>query len=95
MKETDEEVPYPHSSYVYYTRTEEGKSYKIHCRKDAGEADAVEQTILDENKLAEGHGYCDVGMVAMSPSHNRLAYTMDTDGYETYRCAQSSLIPTG
>eukprot|EP00959_Pyramimonas_sp_CCMP1952_P105276 2200757-Pyramimonas_sp.AAC.1 len=67
MKETDEEVPYPHGSYMYYTRTEEGKSYKIHCRKEAGLPDAPEQMILDENKLAEGHGYCDVGMVAMSP----------------------------
>ncbi len=33
MKETDESVPTPHDGYLYYSRNEEGKSYKIHCRK--------------------------------------------------------------
>ena len=28
-KETDEEVPYPHGPYVYYTRTVKGQSYPI------------------------------------------------------------------
>jgi oligopeptidase B len=83
MKETDEEVPYPHGPYMYYTRTEEGKSYTIHCRREGSEG--PEQVLLDVNALAEGHGYCDVGTVSMSPSHNRVAYTMDTDGGETYR----------
>eukprot|EP00961_Rhodomonas_salina_P265255 3585712-Rhodomonas_salina.1 len=33
MKETDEEVPYPHGGYYYYTRTVKGLPYQIHCRK--------------------------------------------------------------
>lgn len=32
MKETDMQVPYLHGPYFYYTRTEKGKAYKIHCR---------------------------------------------------------------
>ena len=33
IKETDENVPYKKGEYWYYTRTEEGKQYNIHCRK--------------------------------------------------------------
>lgn len=39
IKQTDEEVPYPHGKYLYYSRTVEGAQYSIHCRKigEAGE----------------------------------------------------------
>jgi len=69
---------------MYYTRTEEGQSYTIHCRRGLEEG-AAEQVVLDENVTASGHDYCDVGTVAPSPSHELLAYTVDTNGYETYR----------
>ncbi|MFY7953943.1 MAG: oligopeptidase B, partial [Armatimonadaceae bacterium] len=39
IQETDLSVPYPLGGYVYYTRTEEGKQYPIHCRKRAGSDD--------------------------------------------------------
>ena len=35
IKETDIAVPYRQGGYWYYTRTEEGKSYPIYCRKRA------------------------------------------------------------
>ena len=33
IKETDLSVPEKMGDYYYYTRTEEGKQYPIHCRK--------------------------------------------------------------
>lgn len=33
IKETDLSVPEKIDDYYYYTRTEEGKQYPIHCRK--------------------------------------------------------------
>jgi oligopeptidase B len=85
-KETDEEVPYPHGDWFYYTRTVTGKSYKIHCRKPsvAGAPGGAEQVLLDVNELARGRKYCDVQSVRISPDHTKLAFTVDFVGYETY-----------
>lgn len=44
-----------------------------------------EQVYLDTNQLAEGHDYCSTGSVRMSPSHTKVAYTLDTIGGETYK----------
>jgi oligopeptidase B len=43
-----------------------------------------EEVILDENLLAEGHDYLDVGSMAMSPDHRLLAYGVDTRGDERF-----------
>lgn len=93
LKETDEDVPHRHGDYMYYSKTSKGLSYTIHCRKAiAASVDSSsissscssDVVILDENKLAEEHDYTDVGMLVPSPSHNRVAYTVDHSGYETY-----------
>ena len=83
MKETDEDVPYPHGPYLYYGRSEEGKSYRIHCRK-LPKGKAKEEIVLDENVVAEGKAYASVGALSMSPDHKFLAYAVDYTGYETY-----------
>ncbi len=83
IKETDLSVPEKDGDYYYYTRTEKGKEYKIICRKK-GNLEAVEQVILDENVLAEGHDYLDVGKYTVSPNDKILAYTVDTNGSEQY-----------
>ena len=83
VKETDDSVPYPHGDFLYYTRTEKGLSYPIHCRR-AG-PDAPEQIVLDVNKLAEGLSHCDVGSFSPSPDHKWLAYSLDDTGNETYK----------
>eukprot|EP00188_Purpureofilum_apyrenoidigerum_P002166 Plantae.Rhodophyta-Purpureofilum_apyrenoidigerum.ctg2312.p1 GENE.Plantae.Rhodophyta-Purpureofilum_apyrenoidigerum.ctg2312~~Plantae.Rhodophyta-Purpureofilum_apyrenoidigerum.ctg2312.p1 ORF type:complete len:749 (+),score=156.12 Plantae.Rhodophyta-Purpureofilum_apyrenoidigerum.ctg2312:1275-3521(+) len=82
VQETDSTVPYKFGPYMYYTRTVEGSSYKIHCRKALHSGD--EQILLDENVLAKGQKHCDIGAVMPSPSHELLAYSVDTTGYETY-----------
>ena len=48
VRETDESVPVRKGSWWYVGRTEEGKSYGIHCRGRSAEA-ATTDVLLDEN----------------------------------------------
>ncbi len=83
IKETDLSVPQRIDTYFYYSRTEEGKQYKIHCRRGV-EAGSPEEIIFDENKYAEGKPYFSVGSLEVSPDHNILAYSTDTTGAEKF-----------
>ncbi|KAF0709731.1 hypothetical protein AaE_012784 [Aphanomyces astaci] len=94
VQETDQMVPYPHGDFVYYTRTEEGKAYRIHCRKPRHD-DGAEEILLDVNKLAEGQAHCDVGSVEVSPDHKLVAYSVDFQSYETYDIYVKDLTTNG
>lgn len=83
IQETDLSVPYRKDDYWYYSRTEEGKAYSIYCRKK-GSLDAPEEILLDQNELAEGHEYFDLGIFSISPNHQILAYAVDTSGAERF-----------
>jgi oligopeptidase B len=74
IKETDVEVPYKEGDYFYYSRTEAGKQYQIHCRK-RGSLEAREEVMLDVNELAKGQTYMSVGEREVSEDGNLLAYT--------------------
>ncbi len=87
IEETDLSVPARKGNWLYFSRTVEGSSYGIHCRRPAGtgeEAEGEEEVILDENILAEGHDYFALGNLAISPDHRWLAYSTDTSGAERY-----------
>jgi oligopeptidase B len=93
IKETDMSVPARRGPWWYYSRTEEGKDYGIHCRRPArgsdelppaGEPGEEEQILLDENALAEGTEYFAVGSAAVSHDHRWLAYSTDHRGNEKY-----------
>lgn len=83
IKETDSSFPEKLGDYHYYTRTEQGKAYPIFCRKKDSMAGG-ELVILDQNKLAEGHKFLSLGVYELSPDHRWLAYSLDTDGSETF-----------
>ncbi|MBD2093155.1 S9 family peptidase [Microcoleus sp. FACHB-1515] len=83
IQEDDLSVPYRDGEFYYYTRTETGKSYPIHCRKQ-GSLDAPEEILLDQNELAEGQEYFRLGVFEVSPNHQLLAYAIDTTGAERY-----------
>lgn len=53
IKEADETVPQLDNGYYYYSRTEEGKQYRIYCRKK-GDLSASEEVVFDVNAMAEG-----------------------------------------
>jgi len=91
MNQTDFSVPVKRGDYYYYTRTEEGKQYKIHCRKQ-GSLEAAEEIILDENELSEGHDFFHLGSIRISPNHELLAFTADFVGNERYRLQVKNLV---
>jgi oligopeptidase B len=83
IKQTDKSVPYRWGDYFYYTRTEEGKQYPIYCRKK-GSPDAPEEIVIDENELAKGQKFMDIGLFVPSDDGNLLAYSTDNTGYRQY-----------
>lgn len=93
-KETDLTVPSRKGEWWYYTRTEEGKQYGIHCRlaatgdtpPDLGEGGPLpgEQILLDENALAEGHEFFALGAFSTTPDGHLLAYSTDLTGAERF-----------
>jgi oligopeptidase B len=83
IKEDDSTVPYRRGGYFYYSRTEKGKQYSIHCRR-AGRLDAPEEITLDLNALAEGHPFLSLGAYQVSDDGRRLAFTLDYTGFREY-----------
>ncbi|WP_225555141.1 S9 family peptidase [Sphingobacterium bovistauri] len=76
IKEKDESVPYFFNGYYYYNRTDEGKQYYKYCRKKSS-LDAVEEVLLDVDKMAEGKPYYAIGGVSISPDNKLLVYGVD------------------
>ncbi len=79
IKETGCTVPTQHDDYLYYLCTEAGQQYPRFYRKH-GSLDAPAELLLDQNRLAEGHAFCMLGGVHVSPDHRLLAYAVDTTG---------------
>ncbi|WP_439861516.1 S9 family peptidase [Pseudomonas sp. MBLB4136] len=90
IRETDLSLPSPWGPYLYYQRTTAGDEYPRHYRCPRPSDDSLqvdehaEQLLLDPNALANG-GYLSLGAFSISPDHQRLAYSLDTSGDESYR----------
>jgi oligopeptidase B len=81
--QTDLSVPYRLRGYLYFTRTEEGKQYPVHCRRlDAD--NSPEELLLDLNALAQGHSFLGLGTFAVSDDNRLLAFSLDTTGFRQY-----------
>src|SRR5215207_7919941 len=83
VKETDLDVPHRFGDYFYYSRTEKGKQYRIHCRKKDS-LQAAEEVVLDLNELGKGHKYFSLGAYAVSDDGNLVAYSTDVTGFREY-----------
>ena len=81
--QTDLSVPYRLRGYHYFTRTEKGKQYAIHCRRRDAEG-AAEELLLDLNLFAEGHSFLGLGSFEVSEDNHLLAYSTDTTGFRQY-----------
>ena len=90
IKEDDQSVPYRYGAWLYYSRTETGKQYPIHCRKAAPAA--PEQVVLDLNALAEGHPFLALGAYTVSDDGRWLAYTLDYTGFREYTLYVKDLV---
>ncbi|WP_219064223.1 S9 family peptidase [Pseudomonas sp. UMAB-08] len=88
--ETDLSLPSPWGPFLYYTRTTEGDEYARHyrCPRPADDSlhvdEQQQQLLLDPNVLAAG-GFFSMGAFSISPDHQRLAYSLDTNGEEVYQ----------
>ena len=84
IQEKDLTVPVRQGDYWYYTRTEEGQSYPIYCRKQGSVEEGEEEILLDVNVLGTEHEYVKIGAFTVSPDHKLLAYSIDTTGRELF-----------
>lgn len=93
VQETDLSVPVHKDGWAYYSRSEEGEPYGIHCRHElAGTAEQMtEQVFFDENHEASNgpgsesdSGYFDVGVFEVSPDHRLLLWGLDRAGDEVF-----------
>ena len=95
-QESDLSVPVRKGDWWHYTRTVEGKQYKVHCRAAVQPGEVVppmaadglpltgEQVLLDGNELAAGASFFAVGTFALSPDERWLAYATDFSGDERF-----------
>src|SRR5262245_7629291 len=89
-KQTDLSVPYREGEWWYYTRTEEGKQYPIHCRRK-GSMESAEEIFLDGNHLAKGKKFLGLGMMHVSDDGNLLAFAMDETGFREFQLSIKDL----
>ena len=94
INETDDTYPRPKRSwdnpYRYFTRTIEGKSYPMYCRKKI--STQTEEILLDVNELAEGKTNYDVSSFEVTRDNDVMSYGVDETGDEKYRLIIKSLI---
>jgi oligopeptidase B len=81
--QTDLSVPYLLRGYLYFTRTEEGKQYPIHCRRVDAEG-TTEELLLDLNELAQGRPFLGLDSFVVSDDNQLLAYSTDTTGFRQF-----------
>ncbi len=74
--ETSAEIAY--GEFNYYSRAIKGKNYRQHLRKNI--KTGAEETILDENKRAEGQKFFAVRSKFFSPDLSKMAWCFDYDG---------------
>ncbi|MGH1493351.1 MAG: S9 family peptidase, partial [Acidimicrobiales bacterium] len=102
IKETDMSVPVVKDNWSYYSRTNEGDEYGLHCRRPAtgSPADLVvaegappedEQIMLDENVEAGDADFFDIGLFEVSPNHRYLLWGADRTGDERYQAVVRDL----
>ena len=96
VQETDLSVPTRRGDWWYYSRTEEGAQYGIHCRAAAVEGDWTpprlepgvpvpgEVVLLDGNAEAEGHEFFSLGAFDTSDDATKLLWSTDFEGAEIY-----------
>ena len=83
IKEDDASVPSPDGPWEYYGRYEIGGEHPLHARRPRG-ATTGEEVLLDEDALAKGKAYYQVGAASHSPDHALFAWAADEQGSEYF-----------
>lgn len=102
--ETDLSVPTRQGDWWYYSRTEEGAQYGIHCRTAAAPDDWTppalepgapvpgEEVLLDGNVEAEGLEFFSLGAFDVSDDGARMLWSVDSAGDELYTVHVRDLV---
>lgn len=83
IKQDDASVPFRERGYWYYTRFETGKDYAINARR-AGSMDAPEEVLFDQNVMAAGKGFFQIGDSEVSQDNKLIAWAEDEVGRRQY-----------
>ncbi|HEY9233808.1 MULTISPECIES: S9 family peptidase [Phenylobacterium] len=83
IKEDDASVPASDGPWDYYARYEIGAEHPVHARRPRGREDD-EQVLLDEEAMAKGKAFFQVGAASHSPDHGLYAWAADEQGSEYY-----------
>ncbi len=83
IQETDRSAPYRKGDFEYYHRTEQGKQYRIYCRREPGEP-TTEAVLLNMNVLAENLPFLGLSVYEVSPDGRYLAFSLDETGFRDY-----------
>jgi oligopeptidase B len=83
IAKVDESVPIKRDDYFYYSRQKLEQNYRAFYRKK-GDLNAEEELIMDVNAEALNYTFFSLGYMAVSPSHQLLAYSADTKGNEFF-----------
>ena len=104
VQETDLSVPTRRGDWWYYSRSEEGAQYGIHCRAAAAPGDWTpptlepgvrvvgEEILLDGNIEAEGHEFFSLGSFDVSDDATKLLWAPDYEGDELYTIRVRDLV---
>ena len=79
----DSGVPYRDRGHWYWWRYPAGEEYPAHFRR-RDENGAAEEILLDENELARGREYFELGAMEVSPDNRLLAWAEDSVGRRQY-----------
>jgi oligopeptidase B len=83
IKEDDSSVPAPDGPFEYYVRYEVGAEHPLHARRPRG-SEGGEEVLLDEEALAKGKAFFQVGAASHSRDHALYAWAADEQGSEYY-----------
>nr|WP_162140754.1 S9 family peptidase [Arenimonas oryziterrae] len=83
IKQDDASVPYRERGYWYYRRYETGKDYPIDARR-AGTMEAPEEILFDQNAMAAGKGFFQIGDSEVSQDNKLIAWAEDDVGRRQY-----------
>lgn len=82
-KDRDESVPYFQNGYWYQKKFEKGKEYAVIYRRK-GSLKARAEKVLDQNELAKGKKYFQIGSAVISPDNRYCAYVEDVKADKRY-----------
>jgi oligopeptidase B len=87
LPDEDVSAPWRRGGWEHRTRRVAGQQYAVHVRRPvlSGGSLGPEDVLLDENLVAAGHDFLELGVCEVSPDGRLLAYSVDHDGSEVYR----------